>query len=493
MALLTQSIGRYIVRLGLLALAALVALGAAPATQAAPLATNATTYYVNSINGSDANKGTENKPFKTLTHALTVAQAGDMVHLAAGVYSKAYNGEQFSAIGAPVLVPAGVTIEGTPADDFTTRLIGEGANLIAQGDIGLQFQGDASVKDLILEGFQYGIYATQGKQTLSNLIFIGNNVGLAMRGSAQTSLVGSSVFVKDTTWGSTGVSAVEQAQLTMDGGTITGYTNLSCDTGLTGLNVNNQAQVTLNGITFQDLPGSALYLYGDSKTTLNNSTISLTNPSGCTPKPNVNARIGASLTVNNSSISMSGGSNTVGVYAYGNGTFAFNNSSIKGHTAAGVQVITWNGIVSKLDFASSIISGNKVGIDASGGATANITISGSSLTNNSTAVLAAAPKLRNSTVSGNATGISITGTSADLGTFNEPGNNSLKGNTVTAVTFASTSASGTINAVGNVWNANTQGTDGNGLYPTHMLVIGLGGFAHGTNFDLPNSNTKIQV
>jgi hypothetical protein len=40
--------------------------------------------------GSDANKGTQSKPFKTLARALSKAQAGDTIRLAAGLYTDKY-------------------------------------------------------------------------------------------------------------------------------------------------------------------------------------------------------------------------------------------------------------------------------------------------------------------------------------------------------------------------------------------------------------------
>jgi len=69
------------------------------------------TLFVDPATGKDANPGTQSKPFKTLTKALSKAKAGDTVRLAGGVYSKATNGEAFSAAGLPV--PARVTLDGT--------------------------------------------------------------------------------------------------------------------------------------------------------------------------------------------------------------------------------------------------------------------------------------------------------------------------------------------------------------------------------------------
>ena len=47
----------------------------------------AQTFFVNPVTGKDTNDGSQAKPFKTLTKALSVVKSGDMVKLALGVYS----------------------------------------------------------------------------------------------------------------------------------------------------------------------------------------------------------------------------------------------------------------------------------------------------------------------------------------------------------------------------------------------------------------------
>ncbi|HTF13569.1 MAG TPA: DUF1565 domain-containing protein, partial [Burkholderiales bacterium] len=65
-------------------------------------------YYVNASTGSNANAGTQAAPFKTITHAMTVATAsGSTVHVAAGLYDDLNNVETF-----PIMVPAGVLLIG---------------------------------------------------------------------------------------------------------------------------------------------------------------------------------------------------------------------------------------------------------------------------------------------------------------------------------------------------------------------------------------------
>ena len=88
---------------------ALLLLGLAPAAQAGQHRAT-TTINVNPITSKDTNPGTATLPLRTLTEALTLAQSGTTIQLAAGDYGPGSSGDQFPAGGLPV--PAGVTITG---------------------------------------------------------------------------------------------------------------------------------------------------------------------------------------------------------------------------------------------------------------------------------------------------------------------------------------------------------------------------------------------
>jgi hypothetical protein len=64
------------------------------------------------------------------------------------------------------------------------------------------------------------------------------------------------------------------------------------------------------------------------------------------------------------------------------------------------------------------------------------------------------------------------------------------------VTFLkSSTAVGFVQAVGNTWNTNTQGTDSQGHYTTHFVATPSSPNAAGPNFDFsntPNLKDKIQ-
>ena len=138
-------------------------------------------FYVNPISGSDANPGTKLKPFRTLAKGLGLAISGDTMRLAAGAYSAA-TGEKFTNATQKVAVPAGVTILGTFADDFTSQLHG------VPGETGLELLGGATVRDLNLTGFSRAIHASQGVQKFTGLYFSGNNEAIELDHTAQATL-----------------------------------------------------------------------------------------------------------------------------------------------------------------------------------------------------------------------------------------------------------------------------------------------------------------
>jgi parallel beta-helix repeat protein len=78
-----------------------------------------TTVFVNPNTGNNAGDGSQQAPFKTLTHALSVAPVNSIISLAPGLYNSA-NGETF-----PLMLKSGVTVQGEPID--------RGQNVIIQG------------------------------------------------------------------------------------------------------------------------------------------------------------------------------------------------------------------------------------------------------------------------------------------------------------------------------------------------------------------------
>ena len=81
-------------------------------------------YFVNPASGDDQNSGSEESPFKTIRHALTMTKNGDdnttTIYLSAGRYSSADNGEIF-----PIVLPDNVHLIG---DDSQTTILDANAS-----------------------------------------------------------------------------------------------------------------------------------------------------------------------------------------------------------------------------------------------------------------------------------------------------------------------------------------------------------------------------
>jgi hypothetical protein len=466
---------------------------AATSAAAGPVGATATrlprSFFVNPITGSDANPGTQLKPFKTLAKGLGLAIAGDTMRLAAGLYSAAANGEKFTTNTQQTVVPAGVKIFGTFQGESTTFLQG------APGDlVGLNLQGAATVRNLFVTGFPAGVKASQGVQSFKNVVLDQNGFGLDLGGSAKATLTASTVFVRPGV-GSLGARALQQAQLTLVGGRISAG-NPNCDAALIGVSLADAARLTMkNGASLQNFAGSALVMKLTSKATLTGLAKverDLSSLAGCTPFASVLTDDSASLTLKNARVQSTGGTNAIGIHARSRALLMLDSAQVIGHT--GTAVISSH----KLIVSNSLFQGNGVGIDG-GNSPAGVTITGSTVSNSTfVGIRGGNPlKLRNNRIMSNNVGVSVgvVGTAtADLGQISDPGNNTITGNSGTGVRFSTDVTSGNIFAAGNTWNAATQGSDASGHYPNNPLVDGSSPSAFGSNFKLPPSASfKIQL
>jgi hypothetical protein len=137
------------------------------------------------------------------------------------------------------------------------------------------------------------------------------------------------------------------------------------------------------------------------------------------------------------------------------------------------------------------LSGNKsAGIYASG---AFVTISNAKLDNGVYGLWGGggSTKLRNCEIKNNKSGISwdVTSSALDLGKSGDIGNNVIQANTTTGLEVSNVAnASGTAQAVGNLWAVSQQGASAQGKYASALVT----GPTSGLNYSLPNANTKIQ-
>ena len=436
--------------------------------------------FVDPGTGDDANRGTQGKPFKTLTKALAVAGAGDTVNLAGGGYGPtAASGETFGPNG--LTVPAGVTIIGALEGGVAQVSTLQGA----AGNTGLVFQGDATVKNLNMIQFEIALRAEQGTQTFGNMLMGGNRFNIGVGGSARTTLVGGTMVLLA---GNVGVQVVAQGQFTMDGGTIRSV-NADC-ISTKGLTVNGASQATLkNGATLQNITNVALGLRETAKATLDQSFIINDDLSaGCAPQPLVTMGESTSLTLKNSRVrSNSKVVNAIGIQASSSNAvkLILDHSVVNEFTKAGLQLVSQGGSL-VMDGGIISVRAGANGIDANRETQLTITNSiisgGGSLAGAS--IRAGNLKLRNSQVTNGAPGIRVLNQAKmDLGTASDPGNNTLTGGDLIGVAFDNKGFdTGTIEAVGNTWNPNIQGADATGHYTTRRTISGGDANSSGSNF-----------
>lgn len=415
-----------------------------PASQTVEVSAGATTsaavsysfvqsqFFVNPVSGADKNAGSADAPFKTLKHALSVVQSGQTVILYAGTYDGA-SGEDFG-----YTVPEGVTLKANSSGVMLVGLPSQNA---------LTFAGDSSLQYLTFKGFATALTASSGSQALTGLAFEGNRYDLAWSGQAAATL-------QDCT--SSGASYALQAgglsRLSILNGSFSGAERTAV--------VQQSAVVSFDGTT---ITGGLLDAGGSSYLSLTDVELF--------------------------------GVDSYAVYVRDSSTqLRIQGGSFHDNTG-NASVISSSGQVT-IDGAS--FSSNATAIGASAG---TVTISNASIVNNSSYGVAlgsgVAFKLRNSRVAGNAYGIYVSDASGgiDLGTASDPGGNTLQDNRNFSNSFGYNLGggwSGVVQAVGNTWQANLQGSDAAGHYASQLLTC-PGGYPSLTLYNFYcSSGSQIQ-
>jgi len=173
------------------------------AVEASPSTAPVFTYTVNAAKGSDANRGSSAAPFKTITHALSVAVSGIWIRVLPGTYDGT-NGEVF-----PLNVPAGVVLIGDEANKGagTVPTIVQGSGVVAGVLEATIVPGAVST----VAGFQVAglvpapandsdlVYLAANNVTLRNNTLIGGNFnGIDIAGSSNHRISGN--FVQSNAW-----------------------------------------------------------------------------------------------------------------------------------------------------------------------------------------------------------------------------------------------------------------------------------------------------
>ena len=373
--------------------------------------------YAEPVAGSDANDGSQAKPFKTLKQALSVVKANGTIILMAGTYDGA-SGETWN-----YKVPDKVTIKANSSGVIfaTTTANTEG----------LTFLGDGALRFATMNGFSQALTATKGAQTLVGVTIhgtVGNQRGLAWNGAAAATLT-------DCVFNTTGVAMwlTATASVNMTGGSLADPSD--------NVIAQNQSQLSLKTV---DVSGGIMDLNQSSYASLDHVTMHDVGSYA------IYVRSGTPF------LSINGGS--------------FVNSS---HQA---NVVDNEGGSVVIDGASFNNDGTVVG-----GTGGNVVIRNTSITGAPSYGLYIGSgmsfKMRNTYVAGNAYGITISDASGgvDLGTASDPGGNTILDNRNYSNSSGynlggSWGSTNIVQAVGNTWNANLQGSDGAGHYGSQLLV-----------------------
>jgi hypothetical protein len=151
----------------------LATINATPAAQASnPCA--GVTLYVSVSAGLDTNPGTQSSPFKTITHAMSVATSGATVQVAPGIYdaSSLSTPEVF-----PITVPAGVLLIGNEGNKGGgTSIVGggqvptfpAGTSAAVQPGTGSTIAGFTITNDNPALSGRYGVFLSNSTVTLRN-------------------------------------------------------------------------------------------------------------------------------------------------------------------------------------------------------------------------------------------------------------------------------------------------------------------------------------
>jgi len=383
--------------------------------------------------GDDGNDGLA-APVKTIKHAIGIAAANPEINrivLASGTYS-ATSGETF-----PYTVPSKVTIAG-PA--------GGGAILSGTKTEPAMTVNEGGLQDLDLQDFTTAIIVT-GMTSLKNIRVL-------------TSMLA--------------VQAETAARLMVDNLSVAGTAG-SCATGIV---LNGGAQLTAVTVAMRNLG-----------VTLDARDQSATDIAGANISGDVACSTGLMSVISTGSFVLSdslldGGISGIGILAKSPSFQATISNTI----VRNMKITALGG------FPSSPGSFHMIGGELSntnGDAiqlgVGTWTFTGVTIRQNKGIALYVQDGrlvMRDCTVTDNGLGINLfMNATADLGTATSNGNNVIQGNGSVGVSLDCFAAT-TVDAIGNTWNANVQGTNGAGKYVTTATIPGPVATASGNNFSI---------
>jgi len=422
------------------------------------------------VSGADDSPGTNALPFKTLSRAAIAARAGDTVNLRDGTWDPSIEvkfasmDESTCGVSAGVAFASNVTLRAVHAG--AARIISAGYHgLCMSGGLidGLRFDCSNSYRPIIET--QQGALSIRGS-SLRNC----NKSGIDISGTAQVTVGPGSLSDYSEYPNYAFVSAREQSQLTIDGG------NISYAEG--AIDIQDAARVIVHGVTFasQDpsvLAGIAIAISGSL------SQLSIDGGTRFT-----GAAAGVEVYDSSADISIDDMAFTQGGLA-----ILINETATTGvpHIAINRLVTTDNNGPDVIVAGSYELSITNSTFTRCGNPSIILNGSGSATVDSLTFIQGGYGLYIDTDESGdglavNARNVSVTGSqysgvlllghandTFDFGTARSPGNNVFSGNNLSAyyldANFSFSVPAGVVlQAVGNIWDANQQGSDVDGLY-----------------------------
>lgn len=413
--------------------------------------------------GSDEAPGTEAEPFLTIAHAAELAKAADRIHLLDGTFDSAT--QPSFATNQPIALAPGVTL--MAENPGQAVLTGE-----TPASVALAFSGPGELQNVRFSSFGTAVRASQGMLTITGLNVEDfddpSAVPLDLSGTAQVSLTPGAVesYVSN---GYFFASVTDSASLSIEGGA---FESVSGVANLRGIfDVRGDAELTLSGVDVVGSVGEVIFATDTAKVSLLANTII---EGTLTPAlANIELQGQSELVMDESELTDAYWAH---ISTIGAPTLDISGSAISGAGSWGLIVNTDGvaGTVAVTIDDTVIAENNAVLGQIDVRRAADLVITNSRIIDGLQAGIflsdvAVNLLLRGSTVSGNGqSGVRISGhadSTCDLGTVDDPGENTLLGNGTSQPALLSYLPAGkTCYAVGNTWAPNVQGASSAGEY-----------------------------
>ena len=453
--------------------------------------------WVEPVAGDDTHSGHQDAPFQSLFHALSVATAGDVIHLLGGSYTAP--AEHYS--GSCMTVPAGVSIRGEAAG--AVRLQGPAGN----GTCALAFTGGGAIEGVDFDGFGFALQF-RGHTVVHSVHVTNCSSAFEVTTGGTVDIDGAQVDSFHGDAFGVPIALVETGAMRIVGGEYSGDSN-----GFGGMFLARGAgELTLEGTSIHDNSKPAIIVYDNAQVILRQVSIDHSSPSGLVPDSasirfggqNTAPPLSTSLRLEGTTIQNAQG-HAIGVAYYTNLAshlqIRLSGSAIRGSAGDGLIVnggtTNFNaGLSVSVDVDSSTIAANgRAGIN---GSIANLTVRSSLIRDNAsegirTGVSGFASQLlvRGSTLArnrGDTIWVEGDQTSVDLGTTAAAGHLWFSG-VPAGKSALRLSTMVSAHAVGDRFMPSVQGADAAGAYPALSTQMGP---LNGLNFNLV-SGASVEV